>query len=353
MKVGFSIDTQRNNCTTASRMYQIDPRSVWRDGRLLRVFFLAGLLFSLTPQSGWAAKYSRHLQEVPFRLFGNHFVVITGSLGESESRHLLIDTGTNPSVVDRETAKELGLQEIAGQSMNVYVMNATVHTYLAVLPNVAFGPVRRQGIVVNVADLSWLRRRAGIRVDAVIGLDVLDQLKFQIDYYSRKIKFGDVAMSGTNVPITEIDRLLVVPAQVNGKKVNLIVDTGGSSIVLFPDAVQKGSRETTPGPATKISNLAGEGVVKEMEVRHLLLGDKDLGRSLVVLLDKPPSQKVQGILGISAYTFKRITFDLGHSQAAFELREASADSVNEPVSCEAIVGFAACYGTRAPPNMTQ
>ena len=352
MKVAFSTEAQRNNCATASRVYQIDP-GVRRYSRVLRVLLLAGLFVVLNPQWGWAAKYSRDLQEVPFRLFGNHFVVITGSLGESESRHLLIDTGTNPSVVDRETAQELGLQEIAGQSMDVYVMNATVHTFLAVLPNVAFGPVRRQGIVVNVSDLSWLRRRAGIRVDAVIGLDVLDQLKFQIDYSSRKMKFGDVAMSGTKVPITEIDRLLMVPAQVDGKKVNLMVDTGGSSIVLFPDALQKGSRQTAPGPAAKISNLAGEGVVQEMEVRRLLLGDKDLGRSLVVMLDKPPSQKVQGILGISAYTFKRITFDLVHRQAAFELREASADSMDEPVFCEAIVGFAACYGTRAPPNLTR
>lgn len=351
MKIGFSTEAQRNNCATALPVYQIDPRGVRRYSRVLRVLFLTGLFFALNPQWGWAAKHSRHMQEVPFRLFGNHLVIITGALGESESRHLLIDTGTNPSVVDRETAQEMGLQEIAGQSMDVYVMNATVHTYLAVLPNVAFGPVRRQGIVVNVADLSWLRRRTGIRVDAVIGLDVLDPLRFQIDYSSRKMKFGDVVMSGTKVPITEIDRLLMVAAQVNGTKVNLMVDTGGSSIVLFPDGAPKGSREIAPGPAAKISNLAGQGVVQQMEVGHLLLGDEDLGRRLVVLLDKPPSQNVQGILGISAHTFKRITFDLGHSQAAFELREASADSMDEPVSWEAIVGFAACYGTRAPPNL--
>ena len=353
MKVGFSTEGQRNNCATASRVYQIDPRGARRYSPILRVLFLAGLFFALSPQCGWAAKYSRHLQEVPFRLFGNHFVVITGSLGESASRHLLIDTGTNPSVVDRETAQELGLQEIAGQSMDVYVMNATVHTHLAVLPNVTFGPVRRQRIVVTVADLSWLRRLAGIRIDAVIGLDVLDQLKFQIDYSSRKMKFGDVAMSGTKVPITEIDRLLMVAAQVNGTKVNLMVDTGGSSIVLFPDGIPKGSWETAPGPAAKISNWAGEGVVQQMEVEHLLLGDRDLGPSLVVMLNKPPSQNVQGILGISARRFRRITFDLGHSQAAFELRETSADSMDAPVSCEAIVGFAACYGTRAPPNSTR
>ena len=353
MKVGFSKGAQSDNCAPASRVYQIDPRGVRRYSRVLRVLFLTWLLFALNPQWGWAVKYSRHPQEVPFRLFGNHFVVITGSLGDSESRHLLIDTGTNPSVVDRETAQELGLQEIAGQSMDLYVMNATVHTYLAVLPNVAFGPVRRQGIVVSVADLSWLRRRTGIHVDAVIGLDVIDQLKFQIDYSSRKMKFGDVAMSGTKIPITEIDRLLVVAAQVNGTKVNLMVDTGGSNIVLFRNGVPKGSREKAPGPAAKISNLAGQGVVQQMEVGHLLLGGEDLGRSLVVMMDKPPSQNIQGVLGISDHTFKKITFDLGHSQAAFELKEASADSVDEPISCEAIVGFAACYGTRAPPNLTR
>jgi predicted aspartyl protease len=311
------------------------------------------MLLGLNPQSGWAARYSRRIQEVPFRLFGNHLVVITGSLGEAQSRLLLIDTGTNPSVVDRETAQELGLQEIAGQSMDVYVMNATVRTHLAVLPNVAFGPVRRQAIVVYVADLSWLRQRTGIRVDAVIGLDVLDQLKFQIDYSSRKIRFGDVPMSGTKVPVTEIDRLLMVAAQINGTKVNLMVDTGGSNIVLFPDGIPKGSREIAPGPTTKISNLAGQGMVDQLEVAHVWLGHTDFGRTMVVKMDNPPSHNVQGILGVSARMFSRITFDLGHGQAAFEVKEAGAELTGEPVSCEAIASFAACYGTRAIPPLTR
>ena len=84
-------------------------------------------------------------------------------------------------------------------------------------------------------------------------------------------------------------------------------------------------------------------VVQQMEMRHLLVGDTDLGGPVVVMLDKPPSQNVQGTLGISAHTFKKnYVRPLGHSQAAFELREASADSIGETLSCEAIVGFAAC-----------
>lgn len=351
MKCGVSTAATRNSRTAASSVHVIRRRRDRRLNWVLRVLFLTAMLFGLNPQWGWAAKYSKRTQEVPFRLFGNHLVVITGSLGESQSRLLLIDTGTNPSVVDRETARELGLQEMAGQSTDVYVTNATVRTYLAVLPNVAFGPVRREAIVVNVADLSWLRQRTGIRVDAVIGLDVLDQLKFQIDYSSRRIRFGDVVMSGTKVPVTEIDRLLMVAAQVNGTKVNLMVDTGGSSIVLFPDGVPKGSREIAPGPRTKISNLAGQAVADQMEVSHVWLGHTDLGRTLVVKMDKSPSHNVQGILGISAQMFSRITFDLGRGQAAFEVKEASADSIGEPASCEAIAGFAACYGTRATPNL--
>ena len=177
----------------------------------IRSLFLMALLLTLN-LPGWGAKYARLTHEIPFQLVTDHLEVVSGSLGDAKSRLLLIDTGTNPSVVDHETAQELGLQQVGVQSNQIVVMNGTAQTYSAVLPEMTLGPIRRQGLQVNVADLSGLRQRTGIHLDAVIGLDVLDQLKFQIDYSAKKIRFGDIRMAGTKVPLSESDNFLTVQA---------------------------------------------------------------------------------------------------------------------------------------------
>jgi len=317
--------------------------------RRVCVLFLVALLLS-SSHLGWAAKYARRTQEIPFRLFGDHLVVITGSLGEPKPRLLLIDTGTNPSVVDRETARELGLQQVGAQTNEIVVMNGTTQTYSAVLPGMAFGPIRRRGLPVNVADLSWLRQGTGIHVDAVVGLDVLDQLKFQIDYSSKKIKFGDIAMAGTRVPVSETDNFLTAEARLNGMRVNLMLDTAGSGVVLFSDGLATAASDTAPGPTVSFSNMAGQGRIHEIEVTGLTLGKANLGRALAAIADQSPSRKVQGILGISATVFKRISFDFGHGLASVELTHTVADSTDETLSCEAALSFSACYGTRTQPN---
>ena len=53
---------------------------------------------------------------------------------------------------------------------------------------------------VIVQDLSFAEKALGIRVDAMIGFDVLGQSPFTIDYESRKLVFGPVDPSFSTVP---------------------------------------------------------------------------------------------------------------------------------------------------------
>jgi len=47
--------------------------------------------------------------EVHFRLYRNYLIVVQGSLGLLDRLNFLVDTGTNPTALDRKIAKKLGL----------------------------------------------------------------------------------------------------------------------------------------------------------------------------------------------------------------------------------------------------
>ena len=50
---------------------------------------------------------SQHV--VPLKLYGQHLIVVQGSIGSFEKRNLVIDTGAYPSIIDRGLAKKLHL----------------------------------------------------------------------------------------------------------------------------------------------------------------------------------------------------------------------------------------------------
>lgn len=298
-------------------------------GRALRNFDanrmpLAALVLLLAWCTGGWTKHSDHVQEMPFKLYQDHVVIIAGSLGGSEQRNLLIDTGTNPTVVDIAVAHELGLDHAVKQSGTLSVVDGVVQSYYAVLPRMEFGPVHQDSMTVAVTNLSWIREKIGIRVDAVIGWDALAEHNFQINYESRKISFGDVRMPKQSVPVVEGDRLLMVNAQLNGETVKLMVDTGGSGLVLFANELPKSSSWLTLGTTSKLSNLAGQSMLREVQLKELRIGGTNLDGTIASIAGKPTCCKVQGVLGVSAVQFKRIVFDLEQRRVGFELRDQSA-----------------------------
>jgi predicted aspartyl protease len=287
-----------------------------------RLLFVALVLLLTLGTGGWT-KHSDHVQ-IPFKLYQNHVVIVTGSLGGLEQRNLLIDTGTNPTVVDSSVAQELGLDRTAKQSGTLSVVDGVVKSYYAVLPTMGFGPVHRESMTIAVTNLAWIREQIGVRVDAVIGWDALADHNFQIDYESRKISFGDVKVPKSSVPVAEADRLLMVNAQLNGETVKLMLDTGGSGLVLFANELPKSSSWLTLETTSKLSNLAGHSVLREIQLKELRIGTTNLDGSIASIAGAPTCCKVQGVLGVSALQFKRIVFDFEHRRVGFELRDQGA-----------------------------
>ena len=126
---------------------------------------------------------------VPFELVQQHLVVTKGAIGSITGLNLLIDTGTIPSVVDARLAKKLRLQTVSsvlvafGQQVPSKALSSRDFR------SAGFG-LDQSGDGRRSLDLS------GVRVDAIVGLDVLARASFSIDYQNRLLTIGPDAWTG-------------------------------------------------------------------------------------------------------------------------------------------------------------
>ena len=93
--------------------------------------------------------------------------------------------------------------------------------------------MRRQNLPILVEDLSFFERALPVHIDAVIGLDVLGQSAFEIDYTRWQIHFGSFRPLANSLPLRIEAGLPIVDAELNHLAVHLLMDTGASSLLLF------------------------------------------------------------------------------------------------------------------------
>ncbi len=280
-----------------------------------------------------AAKHNRNVQKVPFTLYRNHLVVAAGQLGNMGKRNLLIDTGAIPTVVDEALAHELGLKPVARPAQGMTVVGGVAETYYAVLQSLDLGPVHRESLLVAVANLSLLQASVGIRIDAIVGLDALAPSSFQIDYDAHKVLFGPVHTAASAVPMLRDSRFAVIETQVNGSPVKLAVDTGTSEMVLFRNTLPKTIASLSSTTNIQVSNLAGDLLAPQIQLANFKIGDYDLSGSTALLTTVPNCCDFQGILGITALRFKRVTFDFQHRLLSLELLDQDEGDSVVPGAC--------------------
>jgi predicted aspartyl protease len=110
--------------------------------------------------------------EIRVKLYQGYIIVVQGSIGKLQKLNFVIDTGAVPSVVDSRVAQKLGLN---GTSNSLSVFSRNVPTEELVVPNIELGAIRAVSVRVLSQDLSFIEKALGVRIDALIGLDVLGQ----------------------------------------------------------------------------------------------------------------------------------------------------------------------------------
>lgn len=249
-----------------------------------------------------------HLQrsEIPIHILRGYLVVVEGDIGELHHQNLLVDTGTSPSIIHSEIAQKLGL---IGSSATISLPSARTTAEAVFLPELAVGPLHAAHFPVMVHDLSLLRRELGVSIAGIIGLDVLGQTNFQLDFSGRRLVFGAVREQGIPVPFgAGPPSLVTVSLTVGRNSVRVLVDTGAAGLLFFRNSATE-RLPLVELPAGRTGNtIGGEFRVDSVSPGEIVLGGKRFHLEKAYLA-RDSREGFDGLLGVSAMGFKSIAFD--------------------------------------------
>jgi predicted aspartyl protease len=277
---------------------------------------------------------------VPVKVFRGYVIVLQGAVGPLTERNLVIDTGAYPSVIDRKLAKTLGL---AGEKGELRVLNHTLKAQSMLLPSLRVGPIEAQNTRVVSEDLGGLSQELGLRVDALVGLDVLAGHSFRIDYDSHAMVFGPVETLSASAPIRFLSGMACVPIRLDGRSQVLLLDTGAANTVLFSSRATWLTAKN--GHFLESTNLGGTTDMRSVKLTDLMLGEKSLGAQEIYLsnahnMDPYP---FDGMFSPGALQLHEIAFDFERQLFSWETspvgrKPETAKQISTPLTNEMIFG---------------
>ncbi len=256
------------------------PKLSGREASLKR---RAGLFLVFLLISAGASVTREGRKQIPFRLLDGYLILVHGDIGELRGLNFLVDTGANPSSLDVRTATKIGL---SGEREQLPLFQGEAAVKRAALPDIHVGPIRGCGITGLVQDLSPSERRLKVRIDGILGLDVLGESSFTIDYERRRIEFGRVEGSKTAALTGPERRAATLNATVGNETVRLLVDTGAADLVLF-DCKREGQLPGKKVIQTKqsLNSELKPFAAREILIPRILVGSFDLRVDRALLLD--------------------------------------------------------------------
>lgn len=249
--------------------------------------------------------------EVPFELYQHHLVVTKGSIGQLTDLNLLIDTGTVPSMVDARIGRKLHTK--AEPSLLV-AFGHQVRIQSGVVDGFRIGSLHSNSVPVGVADLSYLE---GVRIDAIVGLDLLARTSFGIDYRLRRVTFAPAVRESEVAPLEIVWPFVTVRMTIEGQQVRLLVDTGSRDLVLFKTRMPAALSGAPWRGDKTVTYASGAARLRRLELRKAGLGADQWDTLPAWVLDRAPDgypTGIDGVLGVLALGCQRVQFDFENGQ---------------------------------------
>ncbi len=245
---------------------------------------------------------------IRFDLYRGYLIVAHGSTGPLKNLNFLLDTGTTVPIFDSRVAKKLHLA--SESSASIVILGGRAQGANAVLPSLEFGPVQRTNLPVVTTDLSFFQKLLPVRIDAVVGLDVLGQNPFVIDYAAQVIRFGSPPPFPVSVPLRLDGGLITFDAEIDHAPVHLAFDTGTASLVLFDPASSLASNANAS--SFQKSGDIGNYSRKTTQLRTVILGDQQFRQQPAILVSNPKQSQLEfdGLMSPPALGITRVCVDI-------------------------------------------
>ena len=251
------------------------------------------------------------------RRFGNHLFVNTVMNGRRTA--LLVDTGCPFTLLDRTSARKVGLGVQETKNYIVGVLGNGEHYGISKLTTLGMGNCTFQNVPVQVADESELNVYARPHLDGLFGAHEMSKFGIIIDcarqmmYVNPKGSSSAVSqrlaqfLAGrgfTRIPMRfDPGNHLEIEAAVNGHPLRLIVDTGASTTLLSASAASAAGTSLSP-----LYSARGEGIG---HVQELTLGGNLTVHNAEVMVGNVAKMVGAGLLGEEYLSWNFGIVDLG------------------------------------------
>lgn len=244
---------------------------------------------------------------VPFELHG-HLIIVKGAVSGLENLNFVLDTGSSRSVLDSQVAEKLGLN---GEPEVVSALEHQVWIQRSFVPALTVGDLTYQAVPIWIADVSLEGLAKPVRIDGLIGLDLIKRSSLSIDFANRTVTFGRVFHGPFRFSFYPGLPIIPVPFYAGERRLVLLLDTGAEQIVLYQDKVKGKLSHVRKGSGTKqIRHVGGTARLKPIVVRQARIGNS-LWNDLSAYLLNVPCSRIgpDGVLGVASLQLTVLNLD--------------------------------------------
>lgn len=210
-----------------------------------------------------------------------------------------IDTGTTPSMLDSQYAKDLGTPLSTGQ-MDVAV-GTNIHTSLFKGPRFAVGKMMLASEYALIGDLTAFEKKCSEKLDGLLGIDLLTNTAFGLDFDRKTVSFGATIPKNTHdyeiVPLLPCEAICLNAEFEGGITIPLLLDSGFSTAVgLDPESWDLLFSQRT-NQAIAFSSVMGIGQTEKQAVTRLSrlrVGTNEYHNLLCARLEDPSAASRMG-----------------------------------------------------------
>lgn len=248
--------------------------------------------------------------EMLFTLERDYRILVRGRMKDVDDLNLMIDTGSNCSLVDKSIVDKLRLP-VLSEEPNTDANGRQRPVRRVLLSGLRIGPVMTS-VLCYVTELP-LRN-----VDVLIGTDFLSNHGLTINYRSRKIGFAPTDELEWSVQCESEYGLLLVPVLVEDQILRLIADTGVEATGIYSNRLANAASLALNRRQYIMDHVSGRCVGTLTSLPQVRIGQCGWRRLTAFLLsdDRPPQVinraerfAWDGILGIASLGLKRVSFN--------------------------------------------
>jgi predicted aspartyl protease len=196
-------------------------------------------------------------ESIPIKVAGG--AVLVPVRINDRSLNFLLDTGSGSSSIDPSTAVELKLTSHGTKRIQKNFRDLVVDV-------TAVGPVRILNtdfprVELAEVNLAPVSKALGMAVDGVLGIDILQDVNFKLNYSQHTLIIGPLTKLGTlGAPVTlrRSNGQFLVSTDLLSVAIELVLDTGTNSTNLSPETWNRLTKKWTPRQVVEGIQRAGD-----------------------------------------------------------------------------------------------